>query len=761
MKNCFLIAMALASASFALHGNFDWQSFGGQPGDVCSVNLLESDASHIVVDIVVPGFWLGSTVAGGTTWDTVELPEVSTQTAVGLPEVPNVPQMFALPFGSEAIVTIEDVQYTTYSGINLVPVQTPEIDMPHNPYPFRQNDVAYGTDAYLPGNWAETVSPAIWGGINTDRLLFNPFRYNPVTGELMAAKSMRVRIDFTGNAQTVAFSSTEVVRNGASRMLINYSMVDAAASAPTDADAAVYVFVTTDANLSAIMPLVEFYQGIGYETAVESFAGTATADQVKAAITDNFDTGITRFALIAGDHAALPSYNYGTFVGDYWYACLVGTDLVPEIAVGRLTGNAAQIELQVNKIINGYYQYSFSDANTTGIIPSTSVLAAHQEEYPYKYTQCCNEIAAASYVTDMTFFKIYPLEGGTAAMVEGWFNDGIGSVGYRGHGDVTVWSWSPGWNKTNITNLTNTFLPPVFTIACLCGRYQEASECLSESFAWDNNGCSGNLGANDPSYTIPNHDYMKQIYLKLYNEGVYNIVEAINEATVATINIHGSLGETNAKMYLWFGDPAMEIFTNDTANPTPLAISCNPGMVNPGSQTVTMTVTSNGSPVSGATVALSDGIAGVDGKALTFFETAVTDASGQASFTVTVPSGAAQLYTGARLHNYGPVATQISVYPTSIEDDAEGIEPVVLGIAASQNPITDTASLNFSTPLAGHATVQVFDVAGRIVETLLSSELEAGSHSVGWTTGEVASGVYFIRLTTPAGTVSTQAMVLR
>ncbi|MCK4806031.1 MAG: T9SS type A sorting domain-containing protein [Candidatus Aegiribacteria sp.] len=769
MKYAFLLVMILITVSFAVHGIFDWQSFSGQPGDVCTVNLLESDANHIVVDVTVPGFWLGNTVTGGITWDSIELPEFYSQMAVGLPEVPNVPQMFALPFGTEAVVTFEDVEYTTYSGINLVPVQIPEIDMPHNPYPFRQDEAAYCTNGFLPSVWAETVSPGIWGGISIDRLLVNPFRYNPVTCELMAARFMRVRIDFLGSSEAVAFSSTDYVRSSASRMLINYDMVDAAASTPTDADAAVYVFVTTTANLSSIMPLVEFYQSIGHESAVETFSSSASVDEIKAAITDHYDTGTTRFAMIAGDYDVLPSYNYNFSVsgypvyGDYWYACIVGTDLTPEIAVGRLTGNASQIETQVNKIIDGYYQYSFSDANTPGIIPSTSVLAAHQESYPGKYTQCCNEIAAASYAVSMTFYKIYPPEGGTNAMVSDWFNDGVGSVGYRGHGSLTAWIWSaPGvWSKTNIQALTNAFMPPVWGIACLCGRYFEASECIAESFAWDDNGASGNLAAFSPSYTTPNHDYMKQIYLGLYNNAVYNVGETLNDAAVWIINVHGSTGQGNAKMYIWFGDPAMEIFTNDTANPTPLAIACNPETVNPGSQTITMTVTSSGSPVSGATVALSDGIDGVDGKALTFYETTTTNGSGEASFTVNVPASATILYTGARLHNYNPVAAQIDVYPTSVEDTEGGMETVTLCVGATPNPITGTAALNFSTPISGHATVQVFDITGRVVETLVSEEVGVGNHSINWTPGNIASGIYFVRLSTPAGTVFTQAMVLR
>jgi len=761
MRITFLLAMVFAAASFALQGDFDWQSLGGQPGEERSVNLVESDASHVIVEITVPGFWLGKTVAGGTTWDSINLPGVYSQTEIGLPEVPNVGQMFAVPFGTSAVVTIENVEYTTFSGINLVPVQTPEIDMPHNPFAFRQNDVAYETNSFLPASWAEAVSPGTWGGISTDKLLANPFRFNPATGELMVARTLRVRIDFSGSVDAIAYSSTETVRNSAERMLINYNMVDAAASAPTDAEAAEYVFVTVDANLTAIMPLVEFYQGIGYEVAVESFASSASTGAIKAAIADHYDTSMTRFAMIAGDYAALPSYSDGGIIGDFWYACLVGTDLTPEVAVGRLTGNSAQITTQVNKIIDGYYRYSFDDTNTTGIIPSTTVLAAHQEQYPGKYTQCCNEIAAASYATNMNFWKVYPPEGGTNAMVESWFNSGVGSVGYRGHGDDAIWAWSaPGtWSKTNIQSLTNTFLPPVWGIACNCGKYQNSSECLAESYAWDNNGASGNLAATQPSYTIPNHDYMKQIYLGLYDSGNYNVGETLNDAAVWIIANHGSIGISNAKMYIWFGDPAMEIFTNDTANPTNLDIACNPGMVNPGSQTITMTVTSGGSPISGATVALSDGI---DGEStITFFETATTNGSGQASFSVNVPASSTKLYTGARLHNYGPVAAQIDVYPLATDDSFEGIETFTLGVAVSSNPIHGTAALNFSTPAAGHATVQVFDLSGRTVDTLVNEEVAAGNHSVSWTPENISSGVYFVRLTTAAGTVSTQAMVLR
>jgi len=79
------------------------------------------------------------------------------------------------------------------------------------------------------------------------------------------------------------------------------------------------------------------------------------------------------------------------------------------------------------------------------------------------------------------------------------------------------------------------------------------------------------------------------------------------------------------------------------------------------------------------------------------------------------------------------------------------------------NPFTRTTSLNFDLPQAGHARIVVFDVAGRAVKQLLSSDLPAGSHAVVWDGTDDAGrvvhpGVYFYRLEA-AGTTAARRMV--
>jgi len=79
----------------------------------------------------------------------------------------------------------------------------------------------------------------------------------------------------------------------------------------------------------------------------------------------------------------------------------------------------------------------------------------------------------------------------------------------------------------------------------------------------------------------------------------------------------------------------------------------------------------------------------------------------------------------------------------------------------SPNPVTTSASVSFFNPTAGRVELSVFDVTGRLVGTVISGDMTAGEHSVEWQIGDVANGVYFIRLNTPSGSMSRQVMVIR
>jgi hypothetical protein len=78
--------------------------------------------------------------------------------------------------------------------------------------------------------------------------------------------------------------------------------------------------------------------------------------------------------------------------------------------------------------------------------------------------------------------------------------------------------------------------------------------------------------------------------------------------------------------------------------------------------------------------------------------------------------------------------------------------PAAFGLStAAPNPFRAAASLRFDLPRPCHTTVKVYDIAGRLVTTLVDDDREAGSHEVTWrgldrNGRRVASGVYLVRM---------------
>lgn len=75
------------------------------------------------------------------------------------------------------------------------------------------------------------------------------------------------------------------------------------------------------------------------------------------------------------------------------------------------------------------------------------------------------------------------------------------------------------------------------------------------------------------------------------------------------------------------------------------------------------------------------------------------------------------------------------------------------------NPFNPSTTIEYSVPTSGDVELAVFNLAGQKVATLVSGNVNAGSHSVAWNGAGVASGVYFYRLQA-ADQIMTRKMLL-
>ena len=62
------------------------------------------------------------------------------------------------------------------------------------------------------------------------------------------------------------------------------------------------------------------------------------------------------------------------------------------------------------------------------------------------------------------------------------------------------------------------------------------------------------------------------------------------------------------------------------------------------------------------------------------------------------------------------------------------------------NPFHGSTVIGYSLPLAAQVTLEVYDIAGRLVESLVDERQEPGIHEVRWDTEDKASGIYFYSL---------------
>jgi len=124
--------------------------------------------------------------------------------------------------------------------------------------------------------------------------------------------------------------------------------------------------------------------------------------------------------------------------------------------------------------------------------------------------------------------------------------------------------------------------------------------------------------------------------------------------------------------------------------------------------------------------------------------------------------------TGVVMYAYG-------LYMMEPRDDSDigqwagvpgGVEPIRLALRISPNPVTSGADIKMAIPVAGKASLKVFDVQGRLVRTLLDEKIAAGEHAIHWgganTDGRrVASGIYFMKMETRKGSLVKKMVISR
>ena len=66
--------------------------------------------------------------------------------------------------------------------------------------------------------------------------------------------------------------------------------------------------------------------------------------------------------------------------------------------------------------------------------------------------------------------------------------------------------------------------------------------------------------------------------------------------------------------------------------------------------------------------------------------------------------------------------------------------------SAYPNPFNPVTNLNFGLPVDSKVSIQIYNLQGQVVSTLLKDNMQAGYHSVVWNADNHSSGIYFVQM---------------
>jgi hypothetical protein len=99
---------------------------------------------------------------------------------------------------------------------------------------------------------------------------------------------------------------------------------------------------------------------------------------------------------------------------------------------------------------------------------------------------------------------------------------------------------------------------------------------------------------------------------------------------------------------------------------------------------------------------------------------------------------------------------------TSVENGTT--TPVTFALEQNYpNPFNPATKIRFSVPdgIVGATSLRIYDMLGREIGTLVDGALQAGTYTAEWNAGNLASGIYFFRLTAGQNTLTKKMLLQR
>lgn len=382
-----------------------------------------------------------------------------------------------------------------------------------------------------------------------------------------------------------------------------------------------YLILTTPTYMEAVNKLADWKRTQGFNVEILSRTVWDTLS-VRHSIRASHQYSPISYLLIFGDSADVPGtkrFPSNKYVTDYYYGC-INQFSYPDIHRGRISASSqSEAAAIVDKIIYyertpntnvSFYQKGincafFQDNNIDGFEDQRYTLTSEEiRDHLIQQGKTVNRVYYANSIVTPGYWRVgnYGLSNTTPIPDEllringfqwdGNYQDIIDNINagcfyvfFRDHGHETDWA-APYFDLTHIGELDNgNKLPVVFSICCSTGRYASGT-CFAEAFLRKSvGGCVGIIAASQPSISGSNDALALGMFEAIWptpsfikpfpsgtqptsfvNTPIYRLGDIMDQGFFVIPDIYPAVSDSalrlTKEMYHYFGDPAMEIYTD-------------------------------------------------------------------------------------------------------------------------------------------------------------------------------------------------------
>ncbi len=588
--------MALAVPGMAAESVRILSSLDGQ---TAHFQVQASGSANDNLTVGIPAIALSTVELNSREYKKVDLPGADKLNQAelaedGKPAVPALTTMLIIPDQSGVRLTTTYSTYDDIEDIDLAPVQPSTSDSdPGAVIPFTMNQDTYNSDSFYPGQLAEAAEPAIMRDVRLVQITLYPVQYNPVKRTLRVYHDLSVSISYDGEVVNPKEVRRPFISDGFypiyKSMFANFDQVFGTAVVKRGG----YVIICKPVLADSLKALALWKHKKGYSVTIIKTTditpgGSPTYTQIQSYLRTAYQTWDVppEYVMLAGDVSGtygIPYYPYSSYPSDHGYACVEGSDYLPELFVARLsTNNIVDFRKAVAKIFK--YEETPLMRDPQHWIRGLSI------GYTYIESTRLITLYARHLMLENGFARVDTVYGTSRNQaVFNYLNTGPNLIQYRGAGGTDGW-WGPECYIPDLNALQTTNKLGVMAILT-CGTGDFGGECLGET--WIRMGLSVDSLKGGPGYygvsdhftnTRWNNPIMVGYYFGIFSENIYHFAAAAVRGKLQDYYAFPSQRNGEVRKYFntynMLGDPELELRTKipiilNVTNPETLAFGLN------------------------------------------------------------------------------------------------------------------------------------------------------------------------------------------